>query len=167
MALNLQAPLQELVVGVADLKESRNSNCIITTFALGSCLGVTCYDPINRVGGMLHAMLASARASHHTEPAPAMYLDTGVPALIQHVTSIGGNPRVFEYKIFGGAKTMQADEYFNIGNKNIRMMEEVATQLRLHVKVWEVGGQHNRTIKFNLKDGRVKLRMPNQPETFL
>ena len=46
-------------VGVGDMKVSSDPGDTIVTFALGSCLGVTIYDPVTRVGGMLHAMLLS------------------------------------------------------------------------------------------------------------
>jgi chemotaxis protein CheD len=167
MLPTLETPPPELLVGIADLKESKNPKSVIVTYALGSCLGITCYDPFSRVGGMLHAMLGDSKAGHQGTLARATYLDTGVLDLIQRVSDLGGNPRVFEFKIFGGAQTIQAADYFSIGTKNIRMMEVIATQLRLQIKVWAVGGCQNRTIRFYLQDGRVKLRMPGQPETYL
>ena len=167
MPPNLESPPQDLVVGIADLKESKHPQGVIATYALGSCLGVTCYDPFSRVGGMLHAMLGDSKAGHQSAPVRAAYLDTGVPDLIQRVIDLGGNPRVFQFKVFGGAQTIQAVDYFNIGTRNIKTMEALATQLRLQVKVWEVGGNQNRTIRFYLQDGRVKLRTPGQPEIFL
>ena len=167
MLPNLESSPPELVVGIADLKESKNPQGVIVTYALGSCLGVTCYDPLGRVGGMLHAMLGDSKAGHQNAPVRAAYLDTGIPDLIQRVIDLGGNPRVFQFKIFGGAQTIQAADYFNIGTRNIKMMEVLATQLRLQVKVWEVGGHQNRTIRLYLRDGSVKLRTPGQPEIFL
>ena len=154
-------------MGIADLQESKNSRGVIVTYALGSCLGVTCYDPLSRVGGMLHAMLGDSKAIHQSTLVRATYLDTGIPDLIQRVVDLGGNPRVFQFKVFGGAQTIQAANYFNIGFKNIKMMEALATRFRLQIMVWEVGGHQNRTIRLYLADGRVKLRTPGQPEIFL
>ena len=48
---------QKLIVGVADLAVSSNPAVLIVTYSLGSCLGVTIYDPVAKVGGLLHAML--------------------------------------------------------------------------------------------------------------
>jgi chemotaxis protein CheD len=167
MLPNLESSSPELVVGIADLQESKNPHGVIVTYALGSCLGVTCYDPLSQVGGMLHAMMGDSQAGHQGALVRATFLDTGIPDLIQHVIDLGGNPRVFQFKVFGGAQTIQAANYFNIGVKNVKMMEAIATQLRLQVLVWEVGGHQNRTIRLYLKDGRVKLRTPGRPETFL
>jgi len=167
MLPTLETPLPDLVVGIGELKESKNPQGVIVTYALGSCLGITCYDPVSRVGGMLHAMLGDSKAVHQGTVVRATYLDTGVPDLIQQVIDLGGNPGAFQFKVFGGAQTIQAADYFSIGTKNIRTMEAIATQLRLQITVWEVGGNQNRTIRFCLRDGSVKLRTPGKPETIL
>jgi chemotaxis protein CheD len=167
MLPTLETPLPDLVVGIGELKESKNPQGVIVTYALGSCLGITCYDPVSRVGGMLHAMLPDSKAGHQNTLAREDFLDTGVADLIRRVTDLGGNPRVFEFKVFGGAQTVQAADYFNIGSRNIKMMETLAAECPLQVKVWEVGGNQNRTIRFCLRDGGVKLRKPGQPEILL
>ena len=45
------------VVGVADMKVSRACADVLVTYSLGSCVGVTMYDPRIRVGGLIHCML--------------------------------------------------------------------------------------------------------------
>jgi hypothetical protein len=100
MPPNLETPPQDLIVGIGELKESKNPQGVIVTYALGSCLGVTCYDPLTRVGGMLHAMLGDSKAGHQSAPVRATYLDTGIPDLIQRVIDLGGNPRNFPVQDF-------------------------------------------------------------------
>ena len=46
----------ELKVGIGDMKFSRGEGRIIT-YALGSCIGITFYDPVTRLGALLHIML--------------------------------------------------------------------------------------------------------------
>jgi chemotaxis protein CheD len=153
-----------VVVSVADLKASNRANAVLATFALGSCLGVTCYDPVNKVGGLLHAMLPDAANRRRPEQIAAMFLDTGVPALLQSIAKLGGDPSVCDWKVFGGARVMLADNYFNIGARNVEMMKRLAVEHQLRVSLWEVGGQLNRTIKLFLDNGEVRLRMPSCPE---
>jgi chemotaxis protein CheD len=156
-----------MVVGVADCQCSNKPGAIITTFALGSCLGITAYDPSSKVGGMLHAMLPTIAAHHGRDPNKVMFVDSGIRELVSGVQKLGANPRLLQFKVFGGAKVLQADAYFNIGGKNIQMMRDLAAQFGLRVVVWEVAGNVNRTIRLHLEDGRVRLRMPSQPETWL
>lgn len=167
MPATTEAPPTEVVVGVADCQASNKSGAIITTYALGSCLGITAYDPVSKIGGMLHAMLPSIKTHHNKDPKKVMFVDAGMGELVAKVQQAGANPRSLEFKVFGGAKVLQADEYFNIGGKNIQMMKDIAAQYGLKIRVWEVAGNLNRTIKLHLADGRVRLRMPNQPETWL
>jgi len=56
--LNNTAALEnKLIITVGGLAVSDNPDAKLTTYSLGSCLGVTIYDPIVRAGGLLHAML--------------------------------------------------------------------------------------------------------------
>ena len=47
----------KIIVNVSDMKVSESPYEELVTYALGSCLGVTMYDPVAMVGGMLHVMM--------------------------------------------------------------------------------------------------------------
>ncbi|HOC39715.1 MAG TPA: chemotaxis protein CheD, partial [Thermodesulfobacteriota bacterium] len=50
----------KVIVGVADMKIGKEGDQLVT-HALGSCLGLMVYDPVIRIGGLLHAMLPLAK----------------------------------------------------------------------------------------------------------
>lgn len=158
--------MKEIVVGVGDCQTSRDPESIIATYALGSCIGVTAYDPTHRVGGLLHAMLPDSRIHGQNVERPAMFVNTGMLELCNKLKTMGADPLHCEWKIFGGAQVMQADSYFRIGEKNVYSFTHLAEQWRLRVSTWEVQGQHNRTIKLHLGTGKVWLKMPNQEITW-
>ena len=54
-------PRKTLVVGVADMVVSNDPSAELVTYSLGSCLGITVYDPVKKVGGLLHLMLPESR----------------------------------------------------------------------------------------------------------
>ena len=56
---------RKLVIGVGGMAISNNQAMILTTYSLGSCLGVTIYDPVSHVGGLLHAMAAIDRSDDY------------------------------------------------------------------------------------------------------
>lgn len=147
---------------MADIKASNHPHATIATYGLGSCLGVTCYDPAKRIGGLLHAMLPTATKYLEPSTVAAMYLDTGLGALFQAMLQFGSDPRHCEFKVFGGAQILRACEYFKIGQQNVAIMRALAVEHRLHVPVWEVGGQANRSITLHLETGHVLLRMPTR-----
>jgi len=64
------------------MKISDREDDVLITYALGSCLGIAIYDPVARIGGLLHVMLPlstidPAKAAEN----PFMFVDTGVPRL--------------------------------------------------------------------------------------
>lgn len=155
----------DIVVGVGDCRVTSDLQAIISTYALGSCLGITVWDPVSRVGGMLHAMLPSAKVNT-SNGRRAMYVDTGMEDLINEVHQLGGVFNRLQLKVFGGAKVLQADQFFRIGDKNYEMLQSVVGEYGISPIVVEVGGSENRTIKFQLSSGRVKVRMPNKKEYY-
>jgi chemotaxis protein CheD len=154
-------------VSVADMRQSNVPNAVISTLGLGSCLGVTCYDPVARIGSLLHAMLPDSLRHRAVSPNPAMYLDLGLPALIDSMVQLGADLRRLEVNVFGGAQILQSNDYFSIGRQNVETMRALATRYHLQVKHWEVGGQFNRSIELHLRTGRVRLRMPSRPEVWI
>ncbi len=158
---------QAIVVGVADCQVSNAPGTQIITYALGSCLGITVYDRVNRVGGLLHVMLPDSTINRANGERPAMYVDTGIPLLLKMMEKLGGLPGRLTCKIFGGAQVLNADSYFRIGEKNISAADRWAKQCGLRVSVWEVGGQVNRTIRLSLDTGEVKVRTPNREDFIL
>lgn len=154
-------------VSVADMRTSKVPNAVLSTLGLGSCLGITCYDPVTRVGGMLHAMLPNSQKHRAVNPIPAMYLDLGLPELVDSTVRLGADIRTLEFKVFGGAQILQSNDYFSIGRQNVEMMKQLATRFHLPIKAWDVGGQLNRSIELYLGTGRVLVRMPSRPEAWL
>ena len=63
-------------VGMADLKTAKAPNTL-TTLGLGSCIGLTLYDPVTKIGGLLHYMLPdSTKFKNNTNI--AKFGDTGI-----------------------------------------------------------------------------------------
>lgn len=50
-------------VGMADLKTAKAPNTL-TTLGLGSCIGLTLYDPVTKIGGLVHYMLPDLSLIH-------------------------------------------------------------------------------------------------------
>lgn len=149
------------------MRGSNVPNAVLSTLGLGSCLGITAYDPRSGAGGLLHAMLPDSKKHGAVKPPTAMYLDVAIPAFVESLVQLGADPLRLEYKVFGGAQILQSNEYFSIGRQNVEMMKQLSARHQLRVKAWEVGGQTNRSIELYTGDGRVLLRMPSRPEVWI
>ena len=97
--------LSSLIVGISDCKTSSDADAVLTTYALGSCIAVVVYDPVTRIGGLLHYMLPESSI----EPAkaaqnPWMFADTGIPDLLKRVRADGVIERALD-RILPGRTT--------------------------------------------------------------
>jgi chemotaxis protein CheD len=149
-----------LVVGVADLKVSPRGEDQLVTHALGSCLGITLYDPVARVGGLLHAMLpwstlAPARAASN----PAMFIDTGVAELLRRCRELGAAPSRVEVIVAGGARVSRqsGNDLFRIGERNAEALDPVLAQNGLRARRRDLGGLCSRNVLLDVATGRVTI----------
>lgn len=151
-----------IVVGIADMKLSAGRGDQLITHALGSCLGITIYDPVAGVGGMLHAMLPqSSIDAEKAAENPSMFVDTGVPRLFLEAYKLGAQKRRLEVKVAGGAATQgnADDDYFQIGKRNILMLRKLLWKNGVLIKAEDVGGTFSRTMTLDLGEGRVILKI--------
>ncbi len=156
---------QKLVVGVADLAVSSNPNVILTTYSLGSCLGVTIFDPVTRVGGLLHAMLPDSTIDLTKAAAqPAMFIDTGIPALFRAAYQLKADKHRVQICVAGGAQVMDGSGFFSIGKRNYETLIKLLSQHGLVVRAEQIGGMVSRTVHMNLKTGEVRLKVSGQTE---
>ncbi|HEX9046724.1 MAG TPA: chemotaxis protein CheD [Verrucomicrobiae bacterium] len=149
------------VVGVADVVVSNDGSAEIVTYSLGSCLGVTIYDPIKRIGGLLHLMLPDSKI----DPAkgavsPSMFVDTGVPRLFHAAYHLGADRSRLLVKVAGGANLLDQQGIFNIGARNFNALEKLLGQNGLKVHAADIGGLSSRTMRLDLANGNVSIKTP-------
>ena len=148
-------------VGIADMKVSAVPEDLIITYALGSCLGITVYDPVVRVGGMLHAMLPTCSTDpEKAQKNPFMFVDTGVPQLFLASYKLGAKKERLIVKVAGGAcmNKAEAEDQFQIGKRNFLMLRKLLWKNGVLIKAEEVGGQLARTLLLSLADGAVLIK---------
>jgi chemotaxis protein CheD len=158
-----------IVTGMAEMVVTTNRAATLVTYSLGSCVGVSIYDPVARVGGLIHFMLPdSSIAVEKARLQPAMFVDTGLPRLLEAAGQLGLDQRRAILCVAGGAQILDEQGFFNIGRRNI---EAVALRLRGHglaVAAQELGGMVNRTMYLRLATGEVRLKVSGQSaETIL
>ncbi len=150
---------QRIVVGVADLAVSKEPGKAIVTYALGSCIGVTIFDPITKVGGMLHFMLPEGKTSPEKAAAnPAMFADAGVPLLFQKAYKLGADRSRLIVCAAGGAEILAEDGHFRIGARNRTMLRKLFWQNNVLLSADDTGGSHSRTMTLSLTNGAISIR---------
>lgn len=150
--------MNETKVGIGDYAVRKGSG-IISTYGLGSCVAVTLYDRIAKVGGLLHALLPEA-AYYGNRGNPAKYVDTGLQLLLRDVRKLGGNPRRLEAKLFGGAHmfTNVTSEKLMIGKRNVEVAKRELKKLGIKLVAEDTGGKGGRTVYLDVATGKVRMR---------
>ncbi len=144
---------------------SNNPNLVLTTYALGSCLGIGIYDPVMHIAGLLHVMLPDSRIDAGRATArPCMFVDSGVPLLIRSAHELGAARQRMQITVAGGAQIMDHTGVFNIGKRNLQALSELLAQNSLQIVASQVGGLVNRTMSMKIATGSVTLKVSGQPQ---
>ena len=153
---------QRVVVGVGDLVVTNAAQSILSTYALGSCIGVAAYDSTLKVGGILHFMLPDSRISPEKAFAqPAMFADTGLRQFFQQLFTFGARPARLQLFVAGGAKVLGGDDTLRIGIRNTEAILDFLDRNDLPLAYTELGGTTNRTLHLALADGLLTLKTPH------
>ena len=121
-------------VGMADLNICKSPD-IITTLGLGSCIGLTLYDPVTKIGGLVHYMLPDSTQMRNNSNI-AKFADTGIDELLKQVLRAGANRTRLVAKIAGGAKMFSvsgSSNISNIGERNALAAKAKLKQLRIRL----------------------------------
>ncbi len=155
---------QELIVkvGMADLNVvSSREGASLRTTGLGSCVGLTLYDPIRKIAGMAHVMLPSSEINRNETFNTAKYADTAIPELIQKMLHIGAAVAHMEAKLAGGAQMfnfMNNNDSLRIGPRNVDSCKEILGHYRIPIKAEDTGGNYGRTIELYSETGKLLVR---------
>lgn len=153
---------QRVVIGVGDQAVSNNPNVVLSTYALGSCVGVVMFDAITSVGGILHIMLPEAKLSpEKAKRQPAMFADTGLVHFFRSMQGVGGNTRRSKLLIAGGAAVLSSSDVFKIGDRNVAQVNAILARSGIRPFYTDTGGVNNRTLHLCLSTGILSIKTPN------
>jgi len=152
-----------IIVGVSDMKVSNDAEASLITYSLGSCIGVAIYDPVVRVGGLLHFMLPDSNLDKaKAEKNPYMFADTGIPALFKSSYKLGAEKKRLRVVVVGGAQVLDQRGFFNIGKRNHMAVRKIFWKNKVMVDYEDVGGNVNRTIRVDIGNGDIWVKVSGQ-----
>jgi chemotaxis protein CheD len=148
-----------LIVGISDCQVSRDPECELVTYALGSCIAVAIYDPVAHVAGLLHLMLPdSAIDAAQAAAKPYMFADTGVPLLFRRAYELGAEKRRIVVRLAGGAQVIDDNGVFDIGRRNYLAIRRILWKAGVLTQGEAVGGTTSRTVRLEVASGSMWLR---------
>ncbi len=157
---------KKISVGIADMKIARQEGELIT-YALGSCIGVAFYDPMIKLGALLHIMLPEKNMADSNV---FKYADSGVRETLRKLQAFGAMKGRLVCKIAGGAKMFEMKGpggLGNIGERNAQNVKRALMAEGLRVSSEDTGANYARTMSLDVATGKVSIRSAGKPERTL
>ena len=156
--------MSNITVGMADLNICRAPDVLITV-GLGSCIGLTLYDPVNKIGGMVHYMLPDSHITANNGNI-AKFADTGIPELLKRITLAGANRSRLIAKIAGGAKMFGVNQMSNIGSigeRNAAAAKQILNELNIKLVAEDTGLNYGRPVELHCDTGDFHIKAIKKP----
>jgi chemotaxis protein CheD len=146
-------------IGISEMRISNQSEDVLITYSLGSCIGVTIYDPASHVGGMIHCMLPNSKIDpQKARSFPCMFVDTGVPLLFSEAYRLGARKERIIVKVAGCSQILDDKGLFNIGERNYMVLRKLLWKNSVLINAEDVGGNNSRTIYLDVTSGLVTVK---------
>lgn len=155
---------QVIKVGMADLNICKAPD-VITTLGLGSCIGLVFYDPVAKIGGMVHYMLPDSTQVRNNSNI-AKFADTGINELLKRVIAAGANRGRLVAKIAGGAKMFEVSglsDVGNIGARNAAAAKQMLKSLGIRLVAEDTGLNYGRTVELHCDTGEFYIKSVGKP----
>ncbi|MGI6452793.1 MAG: chemotaxis protein CheD [Syntrophomonadaceae bacterium] len=149
----------EIRIGIAEYGVCKAPGILIT-LALGSCMGVSLFDRVTGIGGMVHVMLPDSKL-FNGPIIRSKFADTAIPLLLEEVLKLGASKKRLEAKIAGGAqmfKSQSNSSLLNIGERNTFMCRKVLNELQIRITGMDTGGHIGRTMILDCGQAKTFVR---------
>lgn len=158
---------RRIVIDSGEFYVSRREEVISTL--LGSCVAACLYDPINRVFGMNHFLLAYR---HHAKQVPIIQSEEGrygiyaMELLINEMMKQGANKLNLKAKCFGGGNVLflreDRENKQTVGDVNVLFIKEFLKNENIPLVSACLGGNMGRNVHFVGSDYSVYIKRIDQ-----
>ncbi len=138
---------------------------------LGSCVAACLYDPVARVAGLNHFLLAApryARSMPFTATEAGRYGIHAMELLINDMTKLGALRTRIRAKVFGGASVLGFgcdDNFMCVHEVNQRFIRDYLSAEKIPIISEDLGGVHGRVIHFHSNSYSVFRRFIKDKKT--
>lgn len=156
-------------IGLGELRASRNPADVLVCYGLGSCVGVALYDPVVKVGALIHVVLPDSGLARGVEVV-GKFADTAIPAAVAEMVKLSGQVGRFSVRLAGGARMLNVaglNTRLDIGARNVEAVKLALERARLPLIVADTGGTYGRTMSLFIQTGKVVVGTAGRGEKIL
>ena len=134
----------------------------IVCLGLGSCVAIILYDPVARIGGVVHVLLPKSPIKCDSEE---KYADTGTRKLVKEMLNHGAKKERLVAKLVGGAQMFPNLNLSiaDIGRQNSMIIRNILRELLIRIVAEDLGGVRGRSSYFDTSDGHVTIKAAFEP----
>jgi chemotaxis protein CheD len=127
---------------------------------LGSCVAITLWHRVRRIGGMCHYVLPE-RGQRDVSAPDGRYGEEAIAALLREVQGHCTRIEDYEFKLFGGGQMFNGAEtaaIVQIGERNVSFARGRLERMGAQVVAEHSGGSGYRLLVFDVWSGDVWMR---------
>jgi chemotaxis protein CheD len=162
-----QPSFRRITVIQGESRVSSDPSVVLTT-VLGSCVAACLYDPLAKVGGINHFLLAEPNGEELDPRSMQRYGVHAMEVLINGMLAKGARRERLRARIYGGA-TMHRG-FRDIGGSNSRFAKQFLRDEGIMLVAEDIGGFSARRVEFRAGLGLARCRavvdappMPSKP----
>ena len=151
------------MVGLGEVKISKDPESVLACLSLGSCVALSVFDPVAKIGGMAHVVLPTSHG--RAGDRAARYADVAVPLLFETLRKRGAVDSRLVINLAGGAQMSLAlgmGTAFKIGDDNVAAVCAALAVEGLQPKAVEAGGHKGRTVRLFIETGKTMVASAGQ-----
>lgn len=146
-------------VGMGKLRVSTNRDDVLVTYSLGSCIGLSLFDSVRNIGGLVHCMIPVSRSDpERAAEQPELFTDSGVTNLLEAVFELGASRASVVARVSGAANLSCGAEVFGIGARNYAVLRRILWRNSVFIAGEDIGGNLARTMLLDMATGRTIVR---------
>jgi chemotaxis protein CheD len=150
---------KDIILGVGDFVLTDDQEAKVKVYALGSCVTLILYEPIQKSLAVVHIMAPQSNSGVELNSSNCgLYADTAVPWLVREFRKRTGEQAVYYAGMIGGAKGISDLELLAIGEKNIAAVESQLASQRIPTCFRDVGGRFIRSVEAEVATGIVAVQ---------
>jgi len=163
--------MAEIEIGIAEMAVAKIPAVLITR-SIGSCVGIALYDPINKIGGLVHVMNPDSNIIKNNKGRKnhAKFADLAVKAMVDKMIKVGAKKKCIIAKLVGGAKMFSAvcdNSIMNIGARIVKASKTALEVEGIDIVAEDVGRNYGRMIEFDTRNGSMKIKSIGKPVKFI
>lgn len=138
-----------------------NPGDTLSIYGLGSCIALVLYDPVNKIGCMLHVLLPDSNGS--SSSFDTRYADDGFKEMLNYLNYAGSKSTNLFAKMAGGTRNKLSKDYFNdIGKRNELSCKRLLSENNICLVSEDCGGFKSRSVFFSVPDMKFTIKSDNK-----